>query len=144
MLVSFSEVLYELEFFDKLHEIIYIFTTDKLINYTENAEKVMDSPTGGPYLHRLLDYFQRFIKSFILQLYFKIAQADENHRTALTDLVSRLVYFIYELYAKKMINKMCDIILDAEEINLKTIHEIREATEKAHMVIIRESKYSYP
>lgn len=94
----------------------------------------MDSPTGSPYLHRLLDYFQRFIKSFILQLYYKIAQVDEKHRTALTDLISRLVYFIYELYAKKMITKMCDIILDAEEIDLKIIHEIREATEKAHMM----------
>src|SRR5690349_12502351 len=107
--MSFSEVLYELEYFEKIHEIIYIFTTEKLINYTENAEKIMDNPTGSPYLHKLLDYFQRFIKSYILQLCLKIAQVDEKHRAALTDLISRLVYFIYELYAKKMITKMCDI-----------------------------------
>jgi len=135
MLLNISDVLYELDFFEKVHEIIYIFTADKLEAFTQNVEEISDNPTGCSYLHKMLDYFQRFLKSFIQIIYAKIIQINDKHKGLLTDLLARLLYLIFELHSKKMIGRMFDIILDAEEIDINIIHEIRESTEKSHMVL---------
>mgnify|MGYP003576679170 CR=1 FL=1 len=132
--MSVSGILYELDYFDKIHDTIYVLVSEKLEAFTNNAEEVSDNPTGSPFLHKLMNYFHRIIQSFIQQIYAKIAQFDERQKASLTDLVSRLVYLIFELHSKKMIGKLFDIILDAEEIDINIIHEIRESTEKAHMV----------
>jgi len=134
MLLNISDVLYELDFFEKVHEIIYIFTADKLEAFTQNVEEISDNPTGCSYLHKMLDYFQRFLKSFIQIIYAKIIQINDKHKGLLTDLLARLLYLIFELHSKKMIGRMFDIILDAEEIDINIIHEIRESTEKSHMM----------
>ena len=134
MLANISEVLYELDYFDKIHELMFVFTVERLEQFANNREDNADNPSGNPYLHKLLDYFQRFLKSFIQIIYSKVIQTNEKLKASLTDLIARSIYFIYELYAKKLTTKMFDIILDAEEIDINILHEIREATEKAHMV----------
>ncbi len=134
MLINVSGILYELDYFDKIHNIIYVMISEKLEAYANNVEEVSDNPTGSPFLHRLMDYFSRFIKSFIQIIYARVAQIDERQKASLSDLVSRLVYLIFELHSKKMINKLFDIILDAEEIDINILHEIRESTEKSHMM----------
>ena len=139
MLLNISDVLYELDYFEKIHEVIYIFAAEKIEAFQQNVEDISDNPTGCSYLHKLLDYFQRFLKSFIQNLYAKIVQINEKHKGLLTDLLARLLYLIFELHSKKMIGRLFDIILDAEEIDINIIHEIRESTEKSHMVLYEHS-----
>jgi len=134
MLINVSGILYELDYFDKIYDIIYVLISEKLEAYANNVEEVSDTPTRTPFLHRLMDYFSRFIKSFIQIIYARVAQIDERQKGSLSDLVSRLVYLIFELHSKKMIGKLFDIILDAEEIDINILHEIRESTEKSHMM----------
>jgi hypothetical protein len=133
--VSVTDILYEFGNLDILPETLYNFITKRLISCIDHYEALSDNPVSNPYLAKTLDYFGRFFKQFVEIIYSKVISLDSKQKESLKDILAKIKYFIYETYAQRMIKRIFDIILEAEEININIIREIREAVEESNMVM---------
>jgi hypothetical protein len=134
--VSVTDILYQFGNLDILPETLYNFITKRIISCIDHYEALSDNPVSNPYLAKTLDYFTRFFKQFVEIIYSRVISLDSKQKESLRDILAKIKYFIYETYAQRMIKRIFDIILEAEEININIIREIREAVEESNMVII--------
>ena len=88
-----------------------------------------------PFLSKMLDYFNKFFKKYVEIIYSKAIFLEPSLRQSLLDIIERITYYIYESHAHKLVIRIFDIILEAEEINIIIIREIRESVEHSNLVI---------
>lgn len=134
--MSITDIVYQFSSLDIIPEILYNFITQRLIACVDNHENRAEGPTPAPYLAKLLDYFNRFVRPYIETIYSKVLLTEVKQKSLLEEVLKRIIYFIYETYAERMIKRIFDIILDAEDININIIREIREAVELSNMMNI--------
>jgi hypothetical protein len=125
LLLGITEIVFDLGSVDIIPDILYEFMTKRLGLAFDNCENLGPQP----YLTQLLEYFNKFGRIFIEIVFHKILNREAKQKSNFDDLIKRLIYFIYETYAHRMIKQIFDIILNAEEINIMIIREIREAVE---------------
>ena len=89
---------------------------------------------GNQFLYKVMNYCERFQKTFLEVIFSSNLKTDPSFKQFFSEILNKLVHFIYQIFAKTTINQLFNIILDAENVNINLIHEMKDAIEKTDMV----------
>ena len=113
-------------------DIIYSFFCDNL----EKCVEFYSMGFGNQFLYKVMNYCERFQKTFLEVIFSSNMKNDLSFKQFFSEILNKFVHFIYQTFAKTTINQLFNLILDAENININLIHEMRDAIERTDMVFL--------